>query len=108
MPVTTSDDTITLRCHLYGYLSPGEPSISWFLNNDMLTNDVTYTITNEVGDHLIQNGGSQTRPSLISALSINLTNNPVSSVRAYFCHSNQVPPPGVRQIILSKFGLGLK
>ena len=103
--IPANDVSATLRCHLYGYLSPGEPSISWFLNlsDDMLTNDATYTITNEVGDRLIQNGGSQTRPSLISALSINLANSPVSSSRSYFCQSNQVPPPGVRQIMISKF-----
>ena len=102
MPVTPSDDTITLRCQLYGYLPPGDPSITWLFNNEMLTNDITYTITNEVGDRLIQNGGSQTRPSLISALSINLTNNPVSSDQFYFCQSNQVTAPGLRQITLSK------
>ena len=106
MTIPANYVSATLRCHLYGYLPPGEPpSISWFLDNfdAILTNDATYTIATEVGDRLIQNGGSQTRPSLISALSINLINSPVSTSRSYFCQSNQVPPPGVRQIMLSKF-----
>ena len=111
-PVVTipaNDVSATLRCHLYGYLPPGVPSISWFLDlsDDMLTNDATYTIANEVGDRLIQNGESQTRPSVLSVLSINLINSPVSSIQSYFCQSNQVPPPGVRQIMLSKFTINI-
>ena len=98
--VTANDVNATLRCHLYGYLPPGEPSITWFFDNEMLFNDAVYTITNEVGDRLIQNGGSQTRPSLLSALSINLLNSPVRSDRFFFCQSNQVASPGLRQIIL--------
>ena len=99
--VNASDSTATLRCMLYGYLPSGqESSIEWGVNGSALTNDSVYTIVNEDGDMLIQNGGPQPIPSLTSTLTVNLTLSPVTGIQKYNCFSSQVgvSAPGFQSI----------
>ena len=80
--VNASDSTATLRCMLNGYLPSGqEPSIEWILDGVTLSNNSVYTIANEDGDMLIQNGGPQPIPSLTSTLIINLSLSPVTDIQ---------------------------
>ena len=94
--VSSNDETAVLKCSLYGYLPSGEePSIRWQEQTDnrqQLSNDSVNTITFEPGDMLIQNGGAQPVPSLISTLTVNLTRYPLPArtSRLYTCLSNQV------------------
>ena len=84
--VNASDSIATLRCMLYGYLPSGqEPSIMWRLDGITLSNTSVYTITNEDGDMLIQNGGPQPIPSLTSTLTVNLTLSSVTGFQKYNC-----------------------
>ncbi len=59
------------------------------MNN--ISNDLANTITSELGDMLIQNGGDQSVPSLISTLTVNLTRDPLMTTsRLYSCFSSQI------------------
>ena len=99
--ITASDSTATLRCTLYGYLpSEQEPSIMWRLAGTILSNNSVYTITNEDGDMLIQNGGPQPIPSLTSTLTIDLILSPVTGSLSYICLSSQASDPGFQNITL--------
>ena len=72
--VTSDDPFATLSCELYGYLPKQLPTIVWNFHNDNLTDDSVFTITTEDGRHMIQNGGTTTRPSVRSLLTINRPN----------------------------------
>ncbi len=103
--VTASDDSAVLRCFLSGYFpSMADPSITWRLSNNDLSNDSVNTITSEQGDMFIQNGGAQPVPSLISTLTVNLTRDPLTtSTRIYNCISSiQMINPLVQTIVLSE------
>ena len=103
--VTASDDSAVLKCFLSGYFpSMADPSITWRLSNNDLSNDSVNTITSEQGDMFIQNGGAQPVPSLISTLTVNLTRDPLTtSTRIYNCiSSSQMINPLVQTIVLSE------
>ena len=72
--VTSDDPSTTLSCELYGYLPEELPTIVWNFHNDNLTDDSVFTITTEDGSRMIQNGGTTTRPSVRSFLTINRPN----------------------------------
>lgn len=61
--------TVSLSCELYGYVSGLE--ITWqFENGTTITNESAYSITEDVGEYMIQNGGESPIPSVVSFLTI--------------------------------------
>ena len=80
---------MTLACELYGYLPSGaEPEILWKTlapPTTISSSDLQYTISSSSGSRLIQNGGSSSRSSFISSLTIDVMDDSVEGT--YLCSS---------------------
>jgi len=72
--VNIGDTSATLSCELYGYLTRQTPTITWNFGSDVLMNDSVFTITEQDGSHIIQNGGDTPQPGIRSVLTINHPN----------------------------------
>ena len=69
----SADPFVVLVCELYGYLSVA-PEIEWRFRNQPLTNDATYNISEQEGNHTIEFGGVLT-PSRRSYLNVSTTDS---------------------------------
>lgn len=67
--VQEANRSVSLACELYGYVD-GALNITWQLA--VVTTESVYTITEDIGGHMIQNGGDSPRPSVKSSLTIEL------------------------------------
>ena len=75
MEFDSADPFAVLVCELYGYLSV-TPEIEWRFRNQPLTNDATYTISEQEGNHTIEIGGVLT-PSRRSYLNVSTADSDV-------------------------------
>ena len=94
--VTTTNSSVTLSCEIFGYLlRDSQPHITWRIDGVMiLPSHPSYSISTSDGSRQIQNGGSTPRPSLVSSLTIDVTDKSVAGI--YVC----LGPSFIRRIKL--------
>ena len=91
----SADPFVVLVCELYGYLSVA-PEIEWRFRNQPLTNDATYTISEQEGYQTIEFGGILT-PSRRSYLNVSTADSDVIT-GDYFCLAGVL---GVKPVTLA-------
>ena len=78
---------VMMECEQYGYFGRTVPTITWFLGNDEIDADPTYTITTRPGTKFIQSGGETADPSVISQLSFFAEDESLSGT--YICQAGR-------------------
>ena len=91
-------DTVTLSCEMFGYFPEDLPEFEWRIGNvDIDSTYPLYNISTSRGTRLIQNGGSDSIPSVISTLRIFIADESVFG--SYICQAQ-----GLFHVILLEGG----